>query len=70
MRRDAFPLTGEVEGDETYIGGKDRNRHWDKKSSNVRAKAGSRMPGDKIGYGKVAVIGASTTGTIRIFSRI
>ena len=44
---------GTVEGDETYIGGKDRNRHWNKKSAQVRKAAG-----EKIGYGKVGVIGA------------
>jgi hypothetical protein len=31
MRGDAFPLTGVVEVDETGLGGKDKNRHWDKK---------------------------------------
>src|SRR6202790_319771 len=38
MRGDAFPLSGEVEADETYVGGKDRNRHWNKKSAQVRAQ--------------------------------
>ncbi|HLJ43130.1 MAG TPA: IS1595 family transposase [Candidatus Binataceae bacterium] len=31
MRGDMFPLSGEVEIDETYVGGLNRNRHWDKK---------------------------------------
>jgi transposase-like protein len=40
MKGDAFPLTGpEIEMDETYIGGKDRNRHWKKRSAQQRANA-------------------------------
>ena len=39
-------LMGEVEVDETYIGGKDKNRHWDKKQ---HVQGGS---------GKMTVIGA------------
>ena len=31
MRNEEWPLSGEVEVDETYIGGLNRNRHWDKK---------------------------------------
>lgn len=52
------PLSGEVEIDETYIGGKDRNRHRSQKSRQQRAKVGWRMPGDRVGFGKVGVIGA------------
>jgi len=49
---------GEIEIDETYIGGKDRNRHANKKSAAQREKAGYRKPGQRIGYAKVGVIGA------------
>ncbi len=52
------PLMGVVEVDETYIGGKDRNRHWNKKSAQQRAAAGELPLGERIGYGKVGVIGA------------
>jgi hypothetical protein len=52
MRGDAFPLTGEIEADETYIGGKDKNRHWAKKSRQ------QREAGTGFGYMKTGVIGA------------
>lgn len=60
MRGQAFPLDGVVEVDETYIGGKDRNRHRGKKSADLRKASGRQLgdPGDAIGYGKVGVIGA------------
>ena len=51
-------LTGEVEVDETYIGGKDRNRHWSKKSAQQRKAKGDQPLGESIGYGKIGVIGA------------
>src|SRR6266478_1433833 len=49
----ALQLDGEVEVDETWIGGKDRNRHKNKKSAAVRDAAGPQRPGRTIGYGKV-----------------
>jgi len=58
MRGDAFSLSGEVEVDETYIGGKDRNRHWSKKSAQQRAGKGKQPFGEAVGYGKVGVVGA------------
>ena len=41
-----FPMAGEVEVDETYIGGKERNKHADKK-----LKRGSRDCWQKTSYG-------------------
>jgi IS1 family transposase len=53
------PLKGIVEVDETYVGGKDRNRHWHKKSAQMRAQFGELPLGqEKYGYGKIGVIGA------------
>jgi transposase-like protein len=48
MVEDVKKLGGIVEVDETYIGGSDRNRHWDKRS-------GTRGRGDT---GKTHVVGA------------
>src|SRR5208282_5804302 len=39
-------------------GGKDRNRHFSKKSRQLRLSAGPQPLGESIGYGKVGVIGA------------
>ena len=58
MQGDAFPLSGVVEVDETHLGGKDRNRHKDKRSHVARAAAGPQLPARTIGYKKVPVIGA------------
>lgn len=61
MHGDAFPLTGEVEVDETYIGGKDKTRHWNKRTAQVRKSHSKRVKGQNdptISYGKVGVVGA------------
>ena len=53
MKDSEFPkLMGQVEVDETYIGGKDRNRHKGHKSADLRRE------GKATGFAKVGVIGA------------
>jgi hypothetical protein len=53
MKDESFPkLMGTVEVDETYVGGKDRNRHYGKKSRQ------QREAGTGFGYLKSGVIGA------------
>lgn len=32
-------LSGEVECDETFVGGKNKNRHWDKKVKNAQGRS-------------------------------
>src|SRR3989475_8349634 len=48
MRGDAFPLSGQVEIDEAHIGGKDRNRHKNKRSQAARDGAGPQLSGSSI----------------------
>src|SRR6202521_2659914 len=43
-KRDFDKLGGIVEMDETYVGGKDGNRHWDKKSGGTGGKGSRKEP--------------------------
>ena len=52
MAGELAPFLGPVETDDTYIGGKERNKHWDKK---LRAGCG--------GVGKTPVIGIKDRAT-------
>ena len=53
-----FPMSGEVEADETYIGGKERNKHHDKK---LKAGRGA------VGKQPVMGIRERESGTVRAF---
>jgi ISXO2-like transposase domain/Transposase zinc-ribbon domain len=45
MKDDDFQkLIGEVETDETYVGGKDKNRHWSKKTHKTGGEASGKVP--------------------------
>ena len=53
MAGNLYPMGGIIEVDETYVGGKDKNRHWNKRSRQQR-EAGT----GGANYGKIGVIGA------------
>lgn len=58
---DESPLNGEVEIDETFVGGKNKNRHWDKKAEKSQGRAY---------VDKVPVLGMIERGTGRVIAHV